>query len=47
MSAVQSLRQFSQVVPLASYGDGYYGVYDRWIERFHNVLWTISSTKLE
>ena len=46
LSAVHSLMSYSQAVPLASFGDGYYGVYDWWIERFHNVLRTISSTKL-
>ena len=46
LSAVQSLMSCSQVVPLASYRDGYYGVYDWWMERFHNVLKAISSTKL-
>ena len=46
MGCMQSLMSCSQVVPLASYRDGYYGVYDWWMERFHNVLKAISSTKL-
>ena len=36
----------SHVVTLMFCGDGYYWEYDRWIERFHNVLSAICRTKL-